>query len=79
MPEGALEEAVAFFPMITSPDTLILGKLAEDADVEAVKAAFETYRQNQEDTFSWYLSQNLPKVQNARHRGGRRLHPLRHR
>ena len=66
VPEGALEEAVAFFPMITSPDTIILGKLAEDADVEAVKAAFETYRQNQEDTFSWYLSQNLPKVQNAR-------------
>ena len=66
VPEGALEEAVAFFPMITSPDTVILGKLAEGADVEAVKAAFETYRQNQEDTFSWYLSQNLPKVQNAR-------------
>ena len=66
VPEGALEEAVAFFPMITSPDTIILGKLAEGADVDAVKAAFEAYRQSQEDTFSWYLSQNLPKVQNAR-------------
>ena len=40
VPEGALEEAVAFFPMITSPDTVILGKLAEGADVEAVKAAW---------------------------------------
>lgn len=66
VPEGALEEAVAFFPMITSPDTIILGKLAEGADVDAVKAAFEAYRQSQEDTFSWYLGQHLPKVQNAR-------------
>lgn len=66
VPEGALEEGVAFFPMITSPDTIILGKLAEGADVDAVKAAFEAYRKSQEDTFSWYLSQNLPKVQNAR-------------
>lgn len=66
VPEGSLEQGIAFFPMITSPDTVILGKLAEGADVEAVKAAFETYRKNQEDTFSWYLSQNLPKVQNAR-------------
>lgn len=66
VPEGALEEGVAFFPMITSPDTIILGKLAEDADVDAVKEAFEAYRKSQEDTFSWYLSQNLPKVQNAR-------------
>lgn len=66
VPEGALEEGVAFFPMITSPDTIILGKLAEGADVDAVKEAFETYRKGQEDTFSWYLSQNLPKVQNAR-------------
>ena len=66
VPEGALEEGVAFFPMITSPDTIILGKLAEGADVDAVKEAFEAYRKGQEDTFSWYLSQNLPKVQNAR-------------
>ena len=66
VPQGALEEGVAFLPMITSPDTVILGKLAEGADVDAVKEAFEAYRQSQEDTFSWYLSQNLPKVQNAR-------------
>ena len=60
------EEVAGFFPMITSPDTVIIGKLAEGADEEAIKAALETYRQGQEDTFSWYLSQNLPKVQDAR-------------
>ena len=32
---------------------------------ESLKAAFESYRKQQEDTFSWYLSQNLPKVENA--------------
>ena len=66
IPTGSFEQVVAFFPMITSPDTVIIGKLAEGADEEAIKAALETYRQGQEDTFSWYLSQNLPKVQDAR-------------
>ena len=66
VPAGSFEQVVAFFPMITSPDTVIIGKLAEGADQAAVEAALETYRQGQEDTFSWYLSQNLPKVQDAR-------------
>ena len=66
VPAGSFEQVVAFFPMNTSPDTLIIGKLAEGADQEAVKAALETYRQGQEDTFSWYLGQHLPKVQDAR-------------
>ena len=66
IPAGSFEQVVAFFPMITSPDTLVVGKLAEGADVDAVKEALETYRQGQEDTFSWYLGQHLPKVQDAR-------------
>ena len=66
LPADAFEQAVGFFPMMVSPDTLVLGKLAEGADTQAVKTALETYRQGQEDTFSWYLSQNLPKVQDAR-------------
>ena len=57
-------EGVAFLPMMTSPDTLVLGKLGEGQE-ESLKAAFESYRKQQEDTFSWYLSQNLPKVENA--------------
>ena len=32
---------------------------------EDLKAALESYRKSQEETFSWYLSQNLPKVENA--------------
>lgn len=60
------ESYVAFFPMITSPDTVIVAKLAEGADLDTVKEQLEAYRQTQEDTFSWYLSQNLPKVEDAR-------------
>ncbi len=60
-----ITEGVAFLPMMTSPDTLVLGKLAKDQE-ESLKAAFESYRQQQEDTFSWYLAQNLPKVENAK-------------
>lgn len=66
IPADAFEQVIGFFPMITSPDTLVLGKLAEGADQTAVTDALEAYRQGQEDTFSWYLSQNLPKVQDAR-------------
>ncbi len=60
MPEG-----VAFFPMMTSPDTLVLGKVSEGSE-EALKECFEAYRKSQEETFSWYLAQNLPKVENAK-------------
>jgi len=60
-----MTEGVAFLPMMTSPDTLVLGKAAE-GKTDALKEFFEAYRQTQEDTFSWYLSGNLPKVQNAK-------------
>ena len=66
IPVDQFEQIVAFFPMITSPDTVIVGKLAENADQKAVTDSLEAYRQSQEDTFSWYLSQHLPKVQDAR-------------
>lgn len=66
IPADQFEQIVAFFPMITSPDTIIVGKLSDGADEKAVTDALEAYRQRQEDTFSWYLSQHLPKVQDAR-------------
>ena len=66
IPVDQFDQIVAFFPMITSPDTVIIGKLAEGADEKAVTDALEAYRQSQEDTFSWYLAQHLPKVQDAR-------------
>lgn len=64
LPEGCFEELVAFMPLSISPDTLMIGKVAP-GKMDQVKEWFETYRQSQEDTFSWYLAQHLPKVQNA--------------
>lgn len=61
-----IEEGYFFGGMMTSPDCLMIAKIAEGGDAEAVKGAFEAYRQRQHDTFSWYLSQNLPKVENAK-------------
>ena len=66
LPEGSFEQVIAFTSMNTTPDTLVIGKLVEGADEEAVKAALDAHRQAQHDTFSWYLSQNLPKVEDAR-------------
>ena len=51
--------------MITSPDTVIVGKVAE-GKLDALTEQLDAYRQQQYDTFSWYLSQNLPKVEDAR-------------
>lgn len=62
---SSFTQGIGFFPMMTSPDTLVLVKLAEGGE-ETAKADLERYRKQQEDTFSWYLSQNLPKVQNAK-------------
>lgn len=59
-----MTEGVAFLPMMTSPDTLVVGKAAE-GKLDTLKECFEAYRKSQEETFSWYLSQNLPKVENA--------------
>ena len=66
IPVDQFEQIVGFFPMITSPDTVIVGKLADGADEKAVTDALEAYRQRQEDTFSWYLTQHLDKVKDAR-------------
>lgn len=65
IPVEDFTELTAFFPMIVSADTLIVGKLGDKANLEAIKAAVEAYRQSQEDTFSWYLPQNLERVQKA--------------
>ena len=62
--EGVFTQGVGLLPMMTSPDTVILGRVAE-GKLDQAKTDLEVYRKGQEDTFSWYLSQNLPKVQNA--------------
>lgn len=60
-----MTEGVIFLPMMTNPDTLMLGKAAP-GQTEALATALEAYRKTQEDTFSWYLVDNLPKVKNAK-------------
>lgn len=62
--EGVFTKGVGLLPMMTNPDTVILGKVAE-GKLEQAKADLEAYRKSQEDTFSWYLAQHLPKVQEA--------------
>ena len=59
-----MTEGVVFLPMMISPDTLAIGKAAE-GKIDALKECFEAFRKTQEETFSWYLSDNLPKVENA--------------
>ena len=63
--EGTFEKGFMFTGFNTTPDRLLVAKLADGADVDAVKEAIETDRQAQEDTFSWYLAHNLPKVEAA--------------
>lgn len=59
-----MTEGVIFLPMMTTPDTLVLGKAAE-GKVDTLKECMESFRKSQEETFTWYLSHNLPKVENA--------------
>lgn len=58
-------QACGFSGFNTTPNSIFLIKVA-DGKLDAVKETAEAYRQAQEDTFSWYLSHNLPKVQDAR-------------
>ena len=60
-----LTQVYASLPMMISPDTLLIGKITEGQE-EAFKAVLEAYTAAQAETFSWYLSQNLPKVEDAR-------------
>lgn len=59
-------EVASFAGMMTRPDFLFIGKLAEDADVEAAKAELQAKIDSAKDTFSWYLSQNLYIAEEAR-------------
>ena len=58
-------EAVFFTSVNTRPDALMVGRAAPGQE-KALEEAMEAYRQIQESTFSWYLAQNLPKVENAK-------------
>ena len=60
------ESAVIFQGMNINPDMLLVGKLTKDADQKAIETALAAFRKSQEDTFSWYMSQHLEKVQAAK-------------
>lgn len=65
IPADAIEELIAYGPMMTSPDTVFIVKVPADKQADVVKG-FESYIQRQVDTFSWYLTQHLEKAQNGK-------------
>lgn len=64
--EKNFESGVTFNGMNINPDMLLVAKMTKDADQKAIKAGLETFRKGQEDTFTWYMGQHLPKVQAAK-------------
>lgn len=60
-----LTDGVIFMGSMITPDTLFLGKVAQGKTGE-LQTALEAFRQSKADTFSWYLSQNMPKIENAK-------------
>lgn len=60
-----ITEGVAYLPMMMTPDTLILGKVAQGR-TEELRAALEQFRERQATTFETYLSHNMPKIENAK-------------
>lgn len=65
VPAGAIEELAAYAPLMTSPDTVILAKVPAGQQA-AVKEIFEAYIKQQVETFSWYLTDQLPKAENGK-------------
>ncbi|MEG2420312.1 MAG: DUF4358 domain-containing protein [Oscillospiraceae bacterium] len=57
-------EVAAFFPMMISANSVVVGKLAEGKEA-AAKEQFEAYRKQQEKSFEHYMMQNLPAVKAA--------------
>lgn len=66
LPEGTFADGVLFMGFNISADTMLVAKLSEDADRDAVMEALEANKQSLVDTFSWYVPSNLPKAEDAR-------------
>ena len=60
-----LEESFVSLPMMINAHTLILGKIAEGQE-EAFAAVLNAYKEALTNNFSWYMTQNLPLVEDAR-------------
>lgn len=65
--EGTIEDGLWFIGISWYPDCMVIAKLGEKADEEAIRSALQEYCKNQaEGTFSWYGNPeaNLPKLEN---------------
>lgn len=58
------ETVTGFFPMITSPDTVIIGKVA-DGKLDAAKEALEAQRALTQQNFEQYLPEPLERAKNG--------------
>lgn len=61
-----MADCIAYLPVSTNADTLILAKLTDESKREEIKAAFEAYQASQLERCQWgYLQASLPAIENA--------------
>lgn len=64
IPSDCFTEAVGFFPMIVSADTVVIGKVA-DGKMEEAKEALEAQRALTQKNFEQYLPEPLERAKNG--------------
>lgn len=64
IPSDCFTEAVGFFPMMISADTVVIGKVA-DGKLEEAKAALEAQRALTQQNFEQYLPEPLERAKNG--------------
>lgn len=64
IPSDCFTEAVGFFPMMVSADTVIIGKVA-DGKLDDAKAALEAQRALTQQNFEQYLPEPLERAKNG--------------
>lgn len=64
IPSDCFTEAVGFFPMMISADTVVIGKVA-DGKMEEAKAALEAQRALTQQNFEQYLPEPLERAKNG--------------
>ena len=64
IPADCFTEAIGFFPMIVSADTIVIGKVA-DGKMDDAKAALEAQRALTQQNFEQYLPEPLERAKNG--------------
>ena len=64
IPSDCFTEAVGFFPMMISADTIVIGKVA-DGKLDAAKEALEAQRALTQQNFEQYLPEPLERAKNG--------------